>query len=138
MPGILDFIPLIGNVLDRILPDPKVAADAKLEMLKLAQNGQLEALHAEVQLAQGQIDINKVEAASSNVFVSGWRPFIGWTCGAAFSYKFVLAPIGLFVMAALGHPIILPVLDFTEMLTVLLGLLGLGGMRTYEKVKGAA
>lgn len=135
---LLDLIPILGKVFDRVIPDPAAAADAKLKVMQLAQTGELEALHADTQLALGQLEINKVEAASSSLFKSGWRPYIGWTCGAAFSYKFVLAPIGLFVMAALGHPIILPVLDFTEMLTVLLGMLGLGGMRTYEKIKGAA
>lgn len=135
---LLDLIPILGKVFDRVIPDPAAAADAKLKVMQLAQTGELEALHADTQLALGQLEINKVEAASPSLFTSGWRPYIGWTCGAAFSYKFVLAPIGLFVMAAIGHPIVLPVLDFTEMLTVLLGMLGLGGMRTYEKIKGAA
>lgn len=136
--AILDFIPLLGNIIDRILPDPKVAADAKLEMMKMVQNGQLEELHAETQLAQGQQDIDKVEAANTNIFVSGWRPFIGWICGSAMAYKFVLAPLLAFVFAAFGHPLNLPTLDYAEMSTVLMGMLGLGGMRTYEKVKGAA
>lgn len=136
--GILDFVPLIGNVLDRILPDPKVAAEAKLQMLQMAQNGQLEVLHAETQLALGQQDINKVEAASSSLFTSGWRPFIGWVCGSAMAYKFILFPLLMFLFAAFGHPLILPVLDWTEMSTVLMGMLGLGGLRTYEKVRGAA
>lgn len=95
-------------------------------------------LAAAVQLVQGQLEINRTEAASQSVFVAGWRPFIGWTCGAAFAYKFVLAPALAFGMTAFGHPIELPVLDFTEMSTVLLGMLGLGGLRTLEKVKGVA
>lgn len=135
--GILDFIPLIGNVLDRILPDPKVAAEAKLQVLTLAQNGQLEVLHSETQLALGQQDINKVEATNQNVFVSGWRPFIGWVCGSAMAYKFILAPLLAFAFAVFGHPLNLPVLDYAEMSTVLMGMLGLGGLRTYEKVRGA-
>lgn len=136
--AILDFIPLIGNIIDRILPDPKVAAEAKLEMMKLAQNGQLEVLHAETQLALGQQDINKVEAANASVFVSGWRPFTGWVCGSAMAYKFILFPLLAFGFAAFGHPVVLPVLDWSEMSTVLMGMLGLGGLRTYEKVRGAA
>jgi len=119
-----------GKVIDRLWPDPAQAASAKLELIKLQQSGEL------AQIA-GQMEINKVEAASSSTFVAGWRPFIGWVCGAAFAYKFVLAPIGAFVLAAAGHPIVMPVLDFTEMSSVLLGMLGLGGMRTLEKIKGA-
>lgn len=131
-------VSLLGNLLDRVLPDPKIAADAKLEMLKLAQTGELAQLNADLQLAQGQMDINKVEAGSSSLFVSGWRPAIGWTCGAAFAFKFIIGPSAVVVMAMIGHPITLPQFDFTEMSTVLMGMLGLGAMRSVEKIKGAA
>jgi hypothetical protein len=97
-----------------------------------------EQLAAAVTLVQGQLAINQAEAGSASVFVAGWRPFIGWVCGAAFAYKFVLAPALAFGMTAAGHPITLPVLDFTEMSTVLLGMLGIGGLRTIEKIKGVA
>jgi uncharacterized protein (DUF2062 family) len=93
-------------------------------------------LAAAVQLVQGQLDINKTEAASESVFVAGWRPFIGWTCGVAFAYKFVAAPVAALVLTAVGHPITLPVLEFGEMMPVLFGMLGLGAFRSYEKVKG--
>ncbi len=106
--------------------------------MEMAQRGELAQLDAELKLATGQLEVNKAEAASTSLFVSGWRPFIGWTCGAAFAYKFVLAPAGAFAMAAAGHAINLPVLDFTEMSTILLGMLGLGGLRTIEKVKGVS
>ena len=115
---------LANSVISKIWPDKTEKEKAELA--------------AAVQLVQGQIDINKVEAASPSVFVAGWRPFIGWTCGAAFAYKFVLAPAAAFALTALGHPIELPVLDFTEMSTVLLGMLGIGGLRTLEKIKGVA
>jgi hypothetical protein len=131
-------IPLLGNVLDKLFPDPTAAANAKLEVMRLAQNGELAQLDADLKLATGQLDIDKTEAANPSIFVSGWRPFIGWTCGAAFAYKFVLAPAIAFGLAAYGHPVTLPVLDFTEMSTVLLGMLGLGGMRSLEKIKGVA
>jgi hypothetical protein len=97
-----------------------------------------EQLAAAVTLVQGQLDINKAEAGSSSLFVAGWRPFIGWICGSAFAYKFVLAPAVAFGLTAFGHPVILPVLDFTEMSSVLLGMLGIGGLRTIEKIKGVA
>lgn len=131
-------IPVIGTLVDKLFPDPQAAAAAKVQVMEMAQRGELAQLDAELKLATGQMEVNKTEAASGSLFVSGWRPFIGWTCGAAFSYKFVLAPALAFALTAAGHPITLPVLDFTEMSTVLLGMLGLGGMRTVEKIKGVA
>lgn len=126
-----------GKVIDRLFPDPTQAANAKLELIKLQQSGELAMMSADVEIAKGQMAVNQAEAAGG-LFVAGWRPFVGWTCGAAFAYKFVLAPALAFGMTAAGHPVTLPVLDFTEMSTVLLGMLGLGGLRTVEKVKGVA
>jgi hypothetical protein len=131
-------VSLLGNLLDRVLPDPKIASDAKLEMLKMAQSGELAQLNADLQLAQGQMDINKVEAANSSLFVSGWRPAIGWICGAAFGFKFIGGPAAFVISQWVGHPITLPNFDFTEMSTILMGMLGLAGMRSVEKIKGAA
>lgn len=131
-------IPLLGGLLDKLLPDPAAAAEAKLKILQMAQTGELAQLDAELKMATGQMEVNKVEAANSSIFVAGWRPFVGWTCGAAFAYKFVLAPAAAFALTAFGHPIELPVLDFTEMSTVLLGMLGIGALRTVEKIKGVA
>jgi hypothetical protein len=131
-------IPILGNLFDRIFPDPKAAADAKLEVMKLAQAGELAQLNADLQMATGQMDINKVEAANSSIFVSGWRPFIGWTCGAAFAFKFIGGPAAFVLSQWFGHPITLPNFDFTEMSTILLGMLGLGTLRTVEKVKNVA
>jgi len=127
-----------GKVIDRLFPDPGQAATAKLELIRLQQSGELAMLAADVEIAKGQMATNQTEAATGSLFIGGWRPAIGWTCAGAFAYKFVLAPAGAFAMAASGHPIDLPVLDFTEMSTILLGMLGLGGMRTIEKVKGVA
>lgn len=125
-----------GKVIDRLWPDPTQRDAAKLELFKAQQAGEFKALDQHFELMKGQIEINKMEAASTSVFTSGWRPFIGWTCGAAFAYKFVLAPAVAFALNAYGNPVILPVLDFTEMSSVLLGMLGLGAMRTVEKIKG--
>jgi hypothetical protein len=91
-----------------------------------------------VAIVQGQLDINKVEAASSSVFVSGWRPSVGWVCSAALAYQFVLRPIIAFGFAASGHPLPeLPGID-DGLWELLFGMLGLGGMRTFEKVKKVA
>lgn len=133
--SVLDFG---SKIIDRIWPNPAERDAAKLELFKAQQAGEFKALDQAFELAKGQIGVNSVEAASSSLFVAGWRPFIGWTCGAAFAYKFVLAPAAAFAMTAAGHPIELPVLDFTEMSTVLLGMLGIGGMRTIEKIKGVS
>jgi len=127
-----------GKVIDRLFPDPNQAAAAKLELIRLQQSGELAQLTADVDVAKGQMAINEAEAASNSVFVAGWRPFVGWVCGAAFAYKFVVAPAAAFILTAYGHAVVLPVLDFTEMSTVLLGMLDIGALRMLEKVKGVA
>jgi hypothetical protein len=131
-------IPLIGNLLDKFFPNPAEAADAKLKLMQMAQTGELAQLDADLKLASGQIEVNKAEASSNSPFVAGWRPAIGWTCAAAFAFKFVLGPSAVVLMAMAGHPITLPEFDFTEMSTILLGMLGLGGLRTVEKIKKVA
>lgn len=138
MGGLAALIPLLGSILDKVFPDPAAAAAAKVQVMEMAQRGELAQLDADVKLATGQLDVNKAEASSTSLFVAGWRPFIGWTCGAAFAFKFIVGPAAVVLMAMAGHPITLPVFDFTEMSTILLGMLGLGGLRTIEKVKGVA
>lgn len=136
---VIDGVFAVGlKLVDRLFPDAKAADAAKLELLKMQQVGDLAQMNADLQLSLGQIEVNKVEAANASVYVSGWRPAVGWTCAAAFAYKFVLAPFIVLGLTAAGHAISLPVLDFTEMSTILLGMLGLGGMRTVEKIKGVA
>lgn len=95
-------------------------------------------LAAAVSLVQGQIAINQAEASNPSVFVSGWRPAIGWVCGAACAWNWVGLKMALFAAAYLGHPLVLQPADIGEMMPVLLGMLGLGGLRTYEKVSGVA
>ena len=129
-------IPMLGTLIDKFFPDPQAAAAAKVQVMEMAQRGELAQLDADLKMATGQMEVNKVEAASGSMFVSGWRPFIGWTCGAAFAFKFIAGPSAVVLMAMAGHPITLPVFDFAEMNTVLLGMLGLGGLRTVEKIKG--
>jgi hypothetical protein len=131
-------IPLIGSILDKIIPDPQQAADAKLKAIELAQRGELAVLDADMKLALGQLGVNQAEAGNSSIFVSGWRPYIGWVCGAALTYQFILRPLGLFAAAYFGHPVNdAPGLDDT-LWQLLFGMLGLGGLRTFEKVKGVA
>lgn len=126
----------VSKIADKIWPDPASKAAGLLELEKLRQTGELAVLAAETDLAKGQQEINKIEAANENLFVSGWRPAIGWTCAAAFAYHFVLQPLIAFLIANTGHSVSLPVFDMDALYTVLMGMLGLGGMRTAEKIKG--
>ena len=119
------------RVRTRVLPDPAQQAAAKLELMKLQQNGEL------TQIA-GQMEINKVEAASSSIFVSGWRPAIGWICGAGFAVQFVIGPLAEWGSALAGHPVKFPTMDTGTMMPLLLGMLGLGGLRTAEKLQDKA
>ena len=95
-------------------------------------------LAAAVALVQGQIDINRVEASNPNVFVSGWRPFIGWVCGGGCAWNWIGLPVVKAVLELYGHPIAISPADLGEMMPLLLGMLGLGGLRTVEKINGVA
>lgn len=134
-------IPIIDAVLrvvDKVLPDPQAKIDAKMKILEMQQAGEFKQLDAELQMAQGQIDINKAEAASDDPFRAGWRPFIGWVCGCGFATQYVVGPWGSWVAALYGNPVKFPEMDMTTMMPLLLGMLGLGGYRMYEKVRKAA
>ena len=124
---------LIGPVtglLDKFVEDKDQKARLAHEIATMAER------HAH-QLAQGQIEINKQEASHRSMFVAGWRPFIGWSCGVALAWHFVLQPVVVFAVAYLGVDIpALPTFDMDSLMTVLLGMLGLGGLRTFEKTKG--
>ncbi len=131
-------IPVIGSIIDKIFPDATAASAAKARLIELEQQGALAALDADVKLALGQLAVNQEEAKSENLFKSGWRPFVGWTCGSAFALHFVLLPIVNFVMVSTGHAAVSIPFDIQSLLTVLLGMLGLGGMRSWEKYKGVS
>ena len=120
-----------GKLIERFFPDPAQRDAAKLQLLTLQQNGELAQM-------TGQLDINKVEAASTNWFVAGWRPYIGWICGTGLGYQFLVMPLanGLATMA--GYASAFPSLDMGTLVTLLLGMLGLGGLRTKEKMEGVA
>lgn len=124
---------LIGPVtglLDKFIEDKDQKAKLAHEIATMAER------HAQ-ERALAQIEVNKAEASSRNPFVAGWRPFIGWTCGIALAWHFVLAPFLMFIAAWVGFDVPkLPVFDMDNLMTVLLGMLGLGGLRSFEKVKG--
>lgn len=119
------------KVIDRLWPDPAQAAAAKLELFKLQQSGELAVI-------TGQMEINKAEAANPSVFVAGWRPFIGWVCGAACAWNWIGLPMAKALAVYHQVPFALSPADLSEMMPVLIGLLGLGGLRTVEKIQGVA
>lgn len=122
---------VFGKVIDKIFPDKTQADAAKAELLKMQVNGDL-------QLALGQQATNTAEAGSTSVFVAGWRPFIGWVCGMGCAWNWIGLPIAKLICALLDHVIVLQMADLSEMMPLLLGMLGIGGMRTFEKVRRVA
>ena len=120
-----------GKVIDRLWPDPTQRDAAKLELLKLQQSGELTAMVE-------QLKINQAEAQHPSVFVSGWRPAIGWVCGLACAWNWIGLPVVKMGLAIYGKPLDLAPADLTEMLPILMGMLGLSGLRTIEKINGSA
>jgi len=120
-----------SQLIERLFPDPAQAAEAKLKLVELQQNGDLAAI-------AGQMDINKVEASNASVFVSGWRPFVGWVCGFGLGYVAIIEPIARFVATMTGYTGAFPAIDTTLTMQVLIGMLGMGGLRSLDKAKGVA
>jgi hypothetical protein len=122
----------VAGLLDKFIEDKDQKAQLAHDLATMAER------HAQ-ELAKGQIEINKAEAASGSIFKGGWRPFIGWVCGAAFAYHFILQPIIVFGVAVAGVTLPeLPEFDMGTLMPVLMGMLGLGGLRTVEKLQGRA
>lgn len=116
-----------GKLIDRLWPDPAERDRARLELLRMQQAGEL-----------AQISVNTEEARSTSLFVAGWRPAVGWCCVAACGWNWLGFPIAKLAAELLGHPIALGPADLGEMWPVLLGMLGLGGLRTLERINGKA
>jgi len=133
LPLIAAIAPILGKVfgiVDKMVPDKDAAAKAKheIETMLVGLQGQLQ---------NGQIEINKMEAAHKSIFVAGWRPAIGWVCALALGYHFVGYDIGAWIVTVGGWDIILPKLGGTEsLMELVLAMLGLAGFRTFEKFKG--
>jgi hypothetical protein len=123
--GLLSLIPVIGDLIDKVIPDPQKKMEYQIELQKLAdQEAQRE--HTEM---LGQIDVNKIEASHRSLFVAGWRPFIGWVGGVGLATTYIVIPI---INTVQGKPL---TLDMSELLVLLGGLLGFGGMRSFDKLK---
>lgn len=131
-------LPLVGPVFDlaktlveRLIPDKKAQSEALQKLEEMQQNGDLAVI-------ANQVEINKIEAANANLFVSGWRPFIGWVCGSALAFQLFVGPVAAWVAELLGKSAKPPVMETELLTTLLVGMLGLGGMRTVEKLSKVA
>lgn len=128
---------IIKDALGRVLPDPEAKAKAQAAAMDLIASGTY-AEKAQQAINLAQIDVNKADASSSRWWQAGWRPFIGWTCGGALFCQYIVGPFMPWLGAVIGHPMPeLPRLD-DQLWQLLAGMLGLGALRTVEKVKGAA
>tara|TARA_R100001460_G_scaffold8778_1_gene21528 strand:+ start:1375 stop:1770 length:396 start_codon:yes stop_codon:yes gene_type:complete len=127
---IKDLIAPVSGLLDKVIEDKDQKAKLAHELATMADK------HAQ-QALLGQLEINKAEAASGSLFKGGWRPAVGWVCAVAFAYHFIIKDLIIFICSVAGLEIPdLPDFDMGTLLTVLGGMLGIGGLRTYEKQKG--
>lgn len=124
----------ISTIIDRIIPDKNAATQAKAALIQLQASQEGKEL-------DDQLQVNLAEAQSKSTFVAGWRPFVGWVCGVAFAWAYIGQPVAAFVLVASGHGafvVQLPKVDIATMSTVLMGMLGLGAMRSFDKTQGAS
>jgi roadblock/LC7 domain-containing protein len=124
-------LPALGTLIDRLIPDRAAAEKAKAEM-------EQQLVTAANAAAMAQVEVNKVEATHSSVFVAGWRPSIGWVCAAGLAWAFVVAPVASWALVALGIKAELPAIHTDYLLELVLAMLGIGGLRTFEKLRGVA
>ena len=120
-------IEVADKLLGKFIPDKNLKMKLQKEMTMAFHDANL-----------AQIQLNKQEAAHKNIFVAGWRPFVGWTCGVALAYHFIVSPIVETILIAAGVAVDLPSFEFSQLSSILMGMLGLGGLRTYEKMKGVS
>lgn len=125
--GLDDAVAAGLQIINKFVPDPAQKAQAETELRSALQ-----------QWDAAQSATNTAEAASADPFTSRWRPFIGWVCGSALAYQYVLAPIGVWFSQMIGHPVPAPPKLDDSLWQLMVGMLGLGGLRTYEKIKGVS
>lgn len=121
----------VTKLLDKVIPDADERYRLAHEIATLAERQAHE-------IAKEQIKTNQVEAAHRSLFVAGWRPGAGWICVSGLGFNYIVVPLGNFYLALSGSSVIIPSLDLSEMMPVLMGMLGLGAYRTYEKTKSVA
>jgi hypothetical protein len=126
--SLIPIIDVVSKVVDKLIPDPQAKAQLQLELSKLADQ-EAQRAHDE---AMGQVEINKVEAAHRSLFVAGWRPFIGWVGGVGLATTYILNPL---IQLFQGKT---PSLDMGDLFILLGGLLGFGGLRSWDKLNGTS
>ena len=114
----------ISDILDKLIPDKDLKYKLQHELNQELHKANI-----------AQLEVNKVEAGHSSLFVSGWRPFIGWTCGLGMFGNFITIPFANFVLALVSIDIVIPLVPLETMMPVLMGMLGLGAMRSFEKTR---
>jgi hypothetical protein len=114
----------VGDILDKFVADKDLKIKLSHELEKEI-----------ISLNKAQLEVNKVEAKHNNIFVSGWRPFIGWCCGLSLAYHFILEPIIQYILIVNGIQFDTPEFDFSQLSTIVMAMLGMSGLRTYEKIK---
>jgi hypothetical protein len=119
----------VSSLLEKVVPDKNQAAKLAHEIATMSERHHQE-------LMKSQLEVNKVEAAHSSIFISGWRPACGWVCVLGMAGNFMVIPFTNFVLALLKIDVTVPLIPLDTMLPVLMGMLGLGAMRTYEKKSG--
>jgi hypothetical protein len=124
-------LPALGTLVDRLIPDRAAAEKAKAEM-------EMQLVNAANEAAMAQVELNKIEASHSSVFVAGWRPSIGWVCAAGLAWAFVVAPVSSWALMVIGIRAELPAIQFDHLFELVLAMLGIGGLRTFEKLRGVA
>jgi hypothetical protein len=125
--GIDDAIAAGLKVLDKFIPDPEAKAKAEADLRSSLMDWD-----------RSQNEVNTAEAANTNLFVAGWRPMIGWVCALALAYQYLLSPLSVWIATMLNHPIPFPPKLDDTLWQLMFGMLGMGGLRTYEKLKGVS
>jgi hypothetical protein len=136
--------PLLGGliaagleIINKVIPDPQAKAAAQLELLRLQQAGEFKQLDADLQVMLAQSRINEVEAGSADSFKGSWRPAVGWVCVTSLAYNYIAQPLCAWYSLAHALPVP-PTLDVYDLVILLGGMLGFGGMRMFEKIRGKA
>ena len=133
----IPIIDAIFKVVDKLIPDPQAKAAAQLEILKMNQAGEFKAIDADLQVMLAQTEVNKAEASSTDTFRGGWRPAVGYVCVTGMAWTYVASPMFAWLSAAKGWPAP-PTVDTFDLMIMLGGMLGFGGMRSFEKIRGKA
>ena len=127
----------VGNTLiEKLIPDVNAQAAAKEKLTEMQINGELAQVAAETDLVKAQVGVDLAEAQNPNVFVAGWRPFIGWVCGSALAANYMVFPLMTWVTGLFGHEVRPPALQLGDLISLVMGMLGFGALRSWDKKNG--